>query len=100
MVTISFGVGMTTLALFQNSVSVACASGSPVLPLRMLAALRRRGESVRRREIPDVAASSRSGVGVSSASSGQAFRLRVPTRFARRHAPLKMTGGGNEIDIE
>ena len=48
MVTISFGVGKTTLALFQNFASVARASESAVTPLRMLAALifRKRFQSV------------------------------------------------------
>jgi len=33
MVTISFGLGMTTLAFFQNSASVAWTSGSDAIPL-------------------------------------------------------------------
>src|ERR1700676_4768716 len=42
MVTISFGVGITTSALFQNSASVAWESGSAAIPLQMRAALMRR----------------------------------------------------------
>jgi len=53
MVMISFGVGSTTFAIFQNCSSVARASGSAAIPLRILAALTRRSRAqsvpVRRR---------------------------------------------------
>src|SRR5438270_1209012 len=42
MVTSSFGVGSTTWADFQNAASVACASGSAAIPLRIAPGVRRR----------------------------------------------------------
>src|SRR5438270_13718973 len=42
MVTVSFGVGSTTWADFQNAASVACASGSAAIPLRIAPGVRRR----------------------------------------------------------
>src|SRR5947207_13122221 len=48
MVTICLRAGQTTLAFFQNFSSVACASGSAAIPLRISVSLmrRRRSQSV------------------------------------------------------